>query len=438
MKRVALYVRVSTMEQKRHGLSVDSQIVALKDFAKENGYFVQGVYNDAGISARKSYKKRPALLELCEDCEAGKVDLILFTKLDRWFRSVGDYYEVQKILDKTHVPWRAIWEDYETETSAGVFKVNIMLSVAQSEADRTSERIKAVNEYRRSQGAFVGGVAPIGYKIENKALVIDEEIKDKLRAVFDAYLATFSPAKTIEKASSLGLTISRPKLKRMMTSEVYAGNAYGYKCEPYISQEEHQLLLDSFEGRRQREKGTQSTYIFGGLLRCGTCGGTMSSHRNTCISHDKKYSYKTYKCSSHNDRRGCDFKKVVFESTLEKYLLSELDNIFSDAIIESKSKNKGADHTAQIRKLKAKLERIGDRYENGDISKQTYLQKSNSVKLEIQELEKLSEVREIHPLPDNWKETYSSLDEQHKKAFWHRELSQIIINPDKTFNVVLR
>ena len=42
---------------------------------------------------------------------------------------------------------RAIWEDYETETSAGVFKVNIMLSVAQSEADMTSERIKAVNDF---------------------------------------------------------------------------------------------------------------------------------------------------------------------------------------------------------------------------------------------------------------------------------------------------
>ena len=67
MKRVACYVRVSTEEQKKHGISVDSQIQALRDYSEEHGYNVIGVYNDAGISARKSYKKRPALLKLMKD-----------------------------------------------------------------------------------------------------------------------------------------------------------------------------------------------------------------------------------------------------------------------------------------------------------------------------------------------------------------------------------
>ena len=104
MKRVACYVRVSTDEQKKHGLSVDNQISALEAFCKEKGYIVQGIYNDAGISARKSYRKRPALLQLLEDCKKGQIDLIIFTKLDRWFRSVGDYYEVQTQLEKYNVP----------------------------------------------------------------------------------------------------------------------------------------------------------------------------------------------------------------------------------------------------------------------------------------------------------------------------------------------
>ena len=54
MKRAALYVRVSTQEQKNSGLSVDSQIDALEKYCEEQGYTVAGVYNDAGISARKN------------------------------------------------------------------------------------------------------------------------------------------------------------------------------------------------------------------------------------------------------------------------------------------------------------------------------------------------------------------------------------------------
>lgn len=85
MKRAALYVRVSTQEQKNSGLSVDSQIDALEKYCEEQGYMVAGIYNDAGISARKKYTKRPALLRLLEDCKKHEIDIILFTRLDRWF-----------------------------------------------------------------------------------------------------------------------------------------------------------------------------------------------------------------------------------------------------------------------------------------------------------------------------------------------------------------
>lgn len=98
MKRAALYVRVSTQEQKNSGLSVDSQIDALKKYCEEQGYTIAGIYNDAGISARKKYTKRPALLQLLEDCKKHEIDIILFTRLDRWFRAVAGYYEVQRSL----------------------------------------------------------------------------------------------------------------------------------------------------------------------------------------------------------------------------------------------------------------------------------------------------------------------------------------------------
>ena len=202
MKRAGLYVRVSTTEQKVNGLSVDTQITALREYCKEHGYNVYNIYNDAGFSARKSYKRRPGLQKMMEDCQANKIDLILFTRLDRFFRSVKDYYEC--IAQMNNKPWRAIWEDYETDTPDGTFKVNIMLSVAQSEADKTSARLKDSYQYRKAKGIFYG-LPPIGYITEDGRLVKDPKTKDGVQVMFDTYIATLSSAQAMRKAAEYGV-----------------------------------------------------------------------------------------------------------------------------------------------------------------------------------------------------------------------------------------
>ena len=78
-KRVALYIRVSSEEQAREGYSLDAQKSHLLEYAKNNNYEVVDLYADEGISARKKYNKRRALMKLLEDVEKDKIDLILFT-----------------------------------------------------------------------------------------------------------------------------------------------------------------------------------------------------------------------------------------------------------------------------------------------------------------------------------------------------------------------
>ena len=146
MIRTALYIRVSTEEQAIHGLSLEAQDAVLTDYANKNDLTIVGRYVDEGITARKKMTNRKALVRLLEDVKADKIDLIIFTKIDRWMRNVYDYHKVQEVLEKHNVNWKTIFENYDTSTSAGRLHINIMLSVAQDEADRTSERIKAVFE----------------------------------------------------------------------------------------------------------------------------------------------------------------------------------------------------------------------------------------------------------------------------------------------------
>lgn len=437
MKKVGLYVRVSTEEQKQHGLSVDSQLVALQQWAKENDYEVVNIYNDAGLSASASYKKRKALLDMIKDCQNKKIDLVAFTKLDRFFRSTPDYYACVEQMNG--VPWKAIWEDYETETSSGVFKVNIMLAIAQAESQRTSERIKAVNEYRRAKGDFVGGVAPLGYRVQKSSLLIDENNQEGVKAFFNEYLKTTSTAKAIYKAQEYGLTISRQRASRILSSSVYYGDANGYKCEPYITKEQFNYIQELRKVRQRNPQTVKRVYLFSGLIKCEKCGGAMTTHCNVCKSRGRKYIYKTYKCSRRQSFSGCHSSKKIFESTLEKFLLNEIENIIDQYQITAVSyTTQNADNEKQIKKLNAKLDRIGIRFEDGDISADEYRAKRDEIKDEIRKLE-ASKSPTISRLPDNWKSIYSELDDEHKRAFWKKLIYKInYVEKENTFNVTLR
>lgn len=428
MKRAALYVRVSTEEQKKHGLSVDSQITALNDFCKANNYKVVDLYNDAGISARKRYTKRPALLQLLEDVKQNKIDIILFTKLDRWFRSVADYYEVQAVLDENNVPWKAIWEDYETETSSGVFKVNIMLSVAQSEADRTSERIKSVFDYKREQGEYVGS-APYGYMRKNGQLVKNQEHEYFVNLLFKTYMRTKSTAETLRILSSEGCNISRSGLHRMLSETKYCGYVGSYKFEPYITQEQFEEIRVIRNSKKYVKKSSRE-YLFSGMCRCGLCNTRMRS----LTKDDKSKTYCSYYCTGYYSSTKHDEAVYVSELKLEKYILKNLENLLCKYNQNVETSSKDYDEKKikeQKSKLEAKLKRVGIRFEDGDISQDEYREKRKAILDEIASLS-LNKPTSKKSLPDNWKDIYESLDKKHKREFFGSFIDEIVLYPRDT------
>lgn len=418
---------------------MDSQISALRQFCAENGYEEIGLYNDAGISARKSYKKRPALLRLMADCQTGKVDLILFTKLDRWFRSVADYYEVQKILDSCDVPWRAIWEDYETETSSGVFKVNIMLSVAQSEADRTSERIRAVNDFRRERGEYVGR-PPVGYVTRDRGLFINEEERAGVQAFFKAYLDYRPIKECCLAAGAEGVTIRRNTAYKMLASETYAGRTQqGYNCDPYITHEEY-LAIQSRKMDMVRT-GHQHTYLFHGICRCGYCGRMLaaSARRRYSVRRGEYYQI-VYQCRNtvgdyvNPPCKGCGINEEILEEILLDQLAPSLDayRVRLEAV-----KMSGDKDTAEAKKrlLEAKLKRVAEMYEDGVIQRDEYKEKKDAIMKELSSIVEPEAVPDIS-LPDDWRLVYNGMDMEGKRLFWRRILKKVVLYKDRKAEMV--
>lgn len=196
IKRCAIYIRVSTSEQMMHGKSLEAQREYLERYAKEHNMIVVGIYADEGKTARKELKKRKAIHALLEDVKAGKIDMILFWRLDRWFRNLSDFYKVQDILDEYDVHWLSASEPgINMETRDGRLQLNVVLSIGQNEVDTTSERIKFVNEASIRQGKLIFGEANMGFGYKSgivdgvKRMIKDPETEEATEAFFKYLLS---------------------------------------------------------------------------------------------------------------------------------------------------------------------------------------------------------------------------------------------------------
>ncbi|WP_246240428.1 recombinase family protein [Anaerocolumna sedimenticola] len=222
MIRCAVYIRVSTEEQALHGYSLEAQKAALTDYANVHNMYIVDYYIDEGLSARKKMAKRKEFQRMLSDVTANRIDLILITKLDRWFRNISDYYKVQEILETYHVNWKTIYENYDTTTANGRLHINIMLSVAQDEADRTSERIKVVFQNKKNKGEVTNGSHPLGFKIVNKRLVPDEKNITIVKDIFSYYEFHQSVYETAQMVrDKYKLIFCNATISRILKNKIY-------------------------------------------------------------------------------------------------------------------------------------------------------------------------------------------------------------------------
>lgn len=435
--RAALYLRVSTEEQRVRGLSIEAQESALREWAKVHSYKIVGVYNDAGISARKKHTKRPALQRLLSDVENGQVDIILFTKLDRWFRNISDYYKVQEILDKYKVTWKTIHEDYDTVTASGRLKVNIMLSVAQDEADRDSERIKAVFDSKRAKGEIVTGSVPTGFILKDKKLEKDPALQD----IIDTFFQCFADYKSTNKARMeterlTGTTISYQLADLFLKKECYAGTFAGVECPQYITPHQYELNR-AYRIKSERKTKDNRVFIFSGLVFCGECSNRFQS-TTTKYKHTNGNVTETllYNCSGKYARNNCTNSSNMREVAIEEYLINNISSIMQcwTAQAETSKPTIQNDNT----KIKHKLSRLKELYINDLISLDEY-------KRDASELQAL-----ISPVPPpvatvdiakmfsvGWQDKYNRLSRESKRAFWKSIIDKIIIKNDRSITVVL-
>jgi len=433
VKRAALYTRVSREEQVLHGLSLDVQLEVLKRYVASHEMVIADVYTDEGISARKHYKKRPEFVRLLNDAQAGKFDVILFIKLDRWFRNVGDYYEVQRILDSHNVQWIATEEDYNTTTTNGQLMLNLKLAIAQNEADQTRDRINFVFAQKKEKGEALNASPAFGYDIVNKHYVPNQDA-EIVKALYNHYLQSGSLSETVKWFSAQYHSITYRSIQKYLTNPVYIGTIHGYPnlCEAIIDEDTFKVVQAMVQNRAQRNASSSHSkqYLFTGLIFCSHCGAAMHAERTNI--------YTYYRCRSNREKNTCNHRKRIREEYIEHWILDNIESELNEYNVTAKLRQKQTQKVSPD-KIKKKLSRLKDLYIDDKIDRETYDADYAVLKAQLDEIE-ASQVPllPIKTLPNDWKETYLSLDTSRKKAFLNRVILRIEVDQDNGLKLLLR
>ncbi len=446
IKRVGIYLRVSTDRQANEGDSIPAQRDALVKYVMEHDDMILvGEYIDDGISGTK--ENRTEFQRMLSDVREHKIDLILCTKMDRLHRSLRNFLNMQDVLDHHNCNWMAIWEPmYDTRSPQGRMILNTLMNLGQFEAEQTGQRIRQVFEYKARNGEVLSGNQPLGYRIENKHLVPDENAP-LIREMFEHYALHNNLNETTRFMAERGHPRIKHMIKSMLSNSKYIGlfNGNPSYCPPIVDK----ALFDHVQTLLQRNisASQKHTYLFTGIIKCKQCGRTYSSVRQIKkCKNGTNCEYIYYRCPGHYVRQeltDCPNTKIIGENKLEKILLAETRKRLSDWIFETEEKQKVViDNSKQIASIHKKINRLKELYINELISLDEY--KEDRLRLEesldalkhseMPRIVDLSGYRNL--LNTDFEGLYMSLTRSQKRQFWRGIIKEMKYGLDKKIEIV--
>jgi len=241
--RCAIYTRKSSEEGLEQDFnSLHAQREACEAYVasqRHEGWTVlPEVYDDGGFSGGSM--ERPALRQLLQAIDAGKVDVVVVYKVDRLTRSLADFAKIVEVFDAKSVSFVSVTQQFNTTSSMGRLTLNVLLSFAQFEREVTGERIRDKIAASKRKGMWMGGNVPLGYAAHDRSLAIDPDEAATVRQVYDLYRELGNVRLVQVETDRLGLVskrrprpdgrvlggvgFTRGALYKLLSNPVYAGD----------------------------------------------------------------------------------------------------------------------------------------------------------------------------------------------------------------------
>ncbi len=447
--RVAFYIRVSTSEQVSKENSLPAQKIALEAYAKENGMRVVGLYADEGKTAAKQIKKRKAIHEMLADIRDGKIDLVIFTRFDRFTRNPAEYYKMMETFDAAGIQWKAIAQpELDLNTPMGQTLILFYLGIGQQEIANISERIIATAQVRIQKGSPITGAQclPFTHTIGlndrgDKIVILDQEQLPGFWAYINHFELNHSKRAAMIHANEMtGQNRMYKTYDNAMKNTLMYGHYKGTDdyCEALVTKERWESW-QKLGQKNVRKRETNRTYIFSQICICSECNTRMAGHYS--ISGGKEYYYQ--RCNKASQHALCTNLRQQSETKLEKYLLEqikpEIERYIAEYEIAQKEPVKKPSNADKIKKLEKRLQRVNYQYEEDRISQEEYDRKYKEIVEEMNALrveDNTPEVteRDLEPLRAflslDLDTVYKSLTREEKRVLWRSVVSEIVLHPD--------
>jgi site-specific DNA recombinase len=440
--RVAVYIRVSSEEQAERGDSIRDQKERGIRYIKEHKNMVlQDIYLDDGVSGQKI--DRDDFTRLMNHIKEGQIDLIIFTKLDRWFRSLRHYLNTQAILEKYNAAWTAIDQPYfDTSTPYGRAFVAQSMTWAELEAQNGGIRVSDVFKTKVEHGEVITGKVPRGYQIKNKRMVLSNEasaIHDGIMHFLKHHSMNQSVLYIKEK---YGICMTPQNFRQsLLRNEKLTGRYRGNDnyCPRLISDEDFKKIQRILENNNNIKAGQKYPYIFSGLLVCGECQGKMGGCQINVLSKRKngtvvRYKYPAYECKQTRSHKDCCNRGEIRELRLEENLLQYVRKEFYSYVADFQTSQKQAtDNRAKKNQIQKKLGRLKDLYLNEAITLEEFKRDKSKMEEQLKSLpdtvltaQDSNKVKSL--LNTSFEIMYQKLDNEQKRLFWRSIIKEIIIS----------
>ena len=404
--RAALYARVSDEEQV-DGYSIDAQKRAFHALIQGRGWVPGGEYVDEGRSARTDdMRKRPMFKKAIYEALAGKYDVLVVHKIDRFSRNLKVTVDYLEKLAKAGVGFVSIQQQMDYSRPEGKLMLVMMGALAEFYSDNLSEETKKGMSERKLQGLYCGSL-PFGVmKGEDGVPVPDPATHAGLTIAFelaaegksDKEVAQVLNSKGYRTAGPMGNKLfSKHSVRGILANRFYAGylpDGNGEwlpaKHAPLVDKMLWEKALATRERRcrftntsRTRQNNVSSLT---GLARCWYCGGRVHN-----LYREKGEA--RFGCYNRTSGLGCQQKSArlsVYENQLIDYLETfHIPQDYQQRILEHHAKLQAAydDTEGQRRSLEGQLKRTKELYEWGDYTRSEYQARKDLILRQLEQLE---------------------------------------------------
>ena len=410
MKRVILYCRVSSDEQKTNN-SLPYQESRLRQFAELMKYEVVEVITDD--KSGKNFN-RPGWKKLRDICckKQNHIDAVYFLRWDRFARNVAQsLMEIEK-FDKYNVALNSFEQPLDLSKPDSILLLSIFLAVPEVERHKISIRTRE-GTYQAQKSGKCTNKAPKGYiniKIDDdtKTVVVD---KTKAEIVKYAFNEAAKGVKSIEfirrEVNRKGLIIGKSAFPAMLKNRFYIGEVHVMKWEdnpsywvkglhtPIIDFETFNRIQEHHFGKRIKKtklmRSSNDDFYLRRFLVCPHCGKGMAG----CYSHGNGGEYPYYKCPNCNrfnanaTKANNSFIKYVNTLKPRPEMLKLYSEVFAEINGEASKDVRKAVADAVLKKEteKQRIEKADIDYVDGKLERANYLRIVGGINERIKQID---------------------------------------------------